>query len=82
MQGVDDAMRSVLRSGAQMEHRKNLGAGVDDQPQPEDLCGAAQPGSEFVQLQVREGQVDTQRSWKSAACLPARVSQVVMVACR
>ncbi len=51
-QGVDDGMRSVLRSGAQMEHGKKLRTGVDDQPKPEHVVRAAQPGSEFVQLEV------------------------------
>jgi hypothetical protein len=45
-------MRGVLRAGAQMEDGKKLGARVDDQP--EHLFGAAQPGSQFIQLQVRE----------------------------
>jgi hypothetical protein len=40
-----------------MEHWKNLGAGVDGQPEPEHVCGAAQPGVEFIQLQMREVQV-------------------------
>ena len=47
-------MRHVLCAGTQMEHRKNLGARVDGQPEPQHLCGAAQPGAQFVQLQVRE----------------------------
>jgi hypothetical protein len=56
-QGVDELMRNVLRARTQMEHRKNLGAGVDGQPEPEHVCGAAQPGVEFIQLQMREVQV-------------------------
>ncbi len=47
-------MRHVLGAGAELKHRKNLGAGIDGQPEPEDLFGAAEPGAEFVQLQVRE----------------------------
>ncbi len=53
-QNVDDRMRHVLRAGIQMEHRQNLGAGIDDQPKPQNLLGAAQPGTQLVQLQVRE----------------------------
>jgi hypothetical protein len=53
-QGMDDAMRHVLGSRTELKHRKNLGARVDGQPQPEHLFGAAQPGAQFVQLQVRE----------------------------
>jgi hypothetical protein len=37
-----------------MEHRKNLGARVDGQPQPDYLFGAAEPGAQFVQLDVWE----------------------------
>jgi hypothetical protein len=37
-----------------MEHGKKLRAGVDGQPEPEDLLGAAQPGAQFIQLEVRE----------------------------
>jgi hypothetical protein len=32
-QGVDDAMRGVLGTGAQMEDGKQLRCGVDDQPE-------------------------------------------------
>ena len=39
------------------EHRKNLGASIDGQPQPEHLFGAAQPGVEFVQLEMWEVQI-------------------------
>jgi hypothetical protein len=56
-QGVDERMRCVLRAGPQMEDGKNLCGGVDGQPQPQHLCGAAQPGAQFVQLQVRELEV-------------------------
>ena len=40
-----------------MEHGKNLGARVDCQPEPEYLLMAAEPCSEFVQLQVWEVQM-------------------------
>jgi hypothetical protein len=40
-----------------MEHRNNLRTGIDGQPEPKDLFGTAQPGAEFVQLEVRELQV-------------------------
>ena len=56
-QGVDDAMRGVLGTGAQMEDGKQLRSGVDDQPEPEHLCGAAQPGPQFVHLHVWELEV-------------------------
>ncbi len=47
-------MRGVLCAGAKVQHRKNLGAGIESQPQPEHLCGAAQPRAQFVQLEVWE----------------------------
>jgi len=47
-------MSHVLRAGAELKHRNHLGEGIDGQPQPEDLGGATQPGSQFVQLEVRE----------------------------
>jgi hypothetical protein len=56
-QGMDDAMCHVLCTGAELEDREKLGAGIDSEPEPEDLLGAAQPGAEFVQLQMQEVQV-------------------------
>jgi hypothetical protein len=53
-QGVDEQVCHVLCAGTQMEHGQNLGARVDGQPEPQHLCGAAQPGAQLVQLQVRE----------------------------
>ena len=41
----------------QMEHGNKLGAGIDGEPEPEGLLGIAQPGAQFVQLQVREVQM-------------------------
>jgi len=50
-------MCHVLRTRTELKHRDDLGEGIDGQPQPEDLCGSAQPGSQLVQLEVREVQV-------------------------
>ena len=47
----------MLGAGTHLEDGKNLGAGIDGQPDPEHLGGAAQPGANFIQLQVREVQV-------------------------
>ena len=41
-------MGHVLGAGTELKHRQILGAGVDGQPQPEDLFGAAQPRAQFV----------------------------------
>ena len=51
---MDHPMSHVLGAGTQLEHRQNLGAGIDGQPEPEHLRSAAQPGAQFVQLQMRE----------------------------
>ncbi len=40
-----------------MKHGKNLCAGVDGQPQPEHVLIAAQPGTQLIQLEVRELEV-------------------------
>ena len=51
---MNEPVRRVLRSWAELKHRKNLGEGINGQPQPQDLIGAAEPGAQFVQLEVRE----------------------------
>ena len=38
--------------------------------------------AEFIELQMRQVQVLLTRSWSVVLCAPARVSQLVMVACR
>jgi hypothetical protein len=73
-QRVDEPMGHVLRAGAKLKHRKNLGAGIDRQPQPQHLCGAAQPGSKFVQLQVREVQV-AEAALMEELSVPARTGE-------
>jgi hypothetical protein len=40
-----------------MQDRKDFRPGINDQPQPQDVSVAAQPGANFVQLQVRKVQV-------------------------
>jgi hypothetical protein len=54
---VNEDMRHVLRAGAELKHRQNLGEGINGQPEPQDLLRAAQPGAEFIQLQMREPEV-------------------------
>jgi len=44
----------VLRAGTELKHRKNLGQGIDGQPEPQNLLGTAQPGAQLVQLEVWE----------------------------
>jgi hypothetical protein len=38
-------------------HRNNLGEGINRQPEPQDLLGAAEPGAQFVQLEMRKVEV-------------------------
>ena len=47
----------MLRAGSELKHRKNLRQRINGQPEPLHLSMAAQPGSQFVQLQVREPQM-------------------------
>jgi hypothetical protein len=47
-------MGHVLCAGTQMEHGKKLCTRVDGQPEPQHVFGAAEPGAQFVQLEVRE----------------------------
>jgi hypothetical protein len=51
---VDELVCHVLCAGTKLKHGKNLGAGINGQPEPEHLRMAAEPGAQFVQLQVRE----------------------------
>jgi hypothetical protein len=54
---VDNPMCHVLRAGTEMEHGHKLRARIDCQPEPENLFAAAQPGAQFVQLEVREPEI-------------------------
>ena len=56
-QGVDEQVRCMLCAGTKVEDGNDLREGVDGQPEPQHVCGAAQPGAQFVQLQVRELEV-------------------------
>ena len=53
-QGMDELMGYMLCSGTQQEDRKKPGAGVDDQPEPQHACRAAEPGTQFIQVEVWE----------------------------
>jgi hypothetical protein len=51
---MDEPMGHGLAARAELKRRKKLGEGIDRQPEPENLLGAAEPGAQFIQLQVRE----------------------------
>ena len=64
----------MLCAGTKVEDGNYLREGVDGQPQPQYVCGAAQPGAQFVQLEVWEPEMARwERSCKVCACSPARV---------
>jgi hypothetical protein len=44
----------MLCARTKIEHGNKLRAGVNGQPEPEHVCRAAQPGAQFIQLEVRE----------------------------
>ena len=47
---------------------------IDGQPQPEHLGGAAQPGAQFVQLEVREVEM-AEEALVQGLCMPACTSE-------
>ena len=54
MERMDEVMRHMLCAGTELKHGKNLGAGINGQPEPQHLRMTAEPGAQFVQLQVWE----------------------------
>ena len=74
LQGMDDPMCHVLCAGTEMEHGKNLRAGIDGQPEPEHVLRAAQPGSQFIQLEVREVQMG-EEAHMQGVCMLASTRQ-------
>lgn len=59
-----------LCPGAELKHRQNLGTGIDGEPEPLDLLGVAQPGAQFVQLEMGGAGCES-----SARAGPVRVHQ-------
>jgi hypothetical protein len=57
LESMDEPMGHGLGAGAELKRRKNLGEGIDRQPEPENLIGAAEPGAQFIQLQVGEVEI-------------------------
>jgi hypothetical protein len=74
LQGMDDHVRRILCAGAEVEHRKKLRERIDGQPEPDHLRGAAQPRSQFVQLEMWEPQV-AERALVQSLCVLASTSQ-------
>jgi hypothetical protein len=63
-----------LGFGAALKHRDDLGEGIDGQPQPEDLCGAAQPCAQLIQLKMWEPEM-TEGALVQGLCVLASTSQ-------
>src|SRR5690348_9882484 len=51
-------MCHMLGAGTELKDGKKLGAGIDGQPEPEHLFGTAQAGAQFVQLEMREVEME------------------------
>ncbi len=64
----------MLCAGTKVEHGNNLREGVDGQPQPQHLCGAAESGAQFVQLEVREPEM-AKGALMQGLCVLASASQ-------
>jgi hypothetical protein len=65
-----------------MEHRKNLGARIDDQPEPQDLLDVAQPGAQFVQMEVRELEMAEEVLVQGVCAHQHGTERLMIVACR
>jgi hypothetical protein len=55
---VNHRMCRGLCAGAHMQDRNTFREGGDGQPEPEHMLGTAQPGAEFVQLEVGEMEME------------------------
>jgi hypothetical protein len=71
---MDDHVGRILCTGSKMEHRKDLRERIDGQPEPDHLCGAAQPCSQFVQLEMWEPEV-AEGALMQGLCVLASASQ-------
>ena len=78
---MDNSMRHVLRAGTEIEHGKKLRKGIDGQPQPQHLLIAAQPGAQFVQLEMRELEMAGEALVQGLRVLASTGQQMVIVAC-
>ena len=71
LKSMDKSMSHGLGAGAEFKRWKDLGEGIDRQPEPENLLGAAQPGAQFIQLQVREVEVGEEALVQGLRVLPS-----------
>jgi len=66
-------MCHVLRAGSELKHRKNLRQRINHQPEPLPLRLVAQPGSQFIQLQMWEVQM-AEETFMQGLCMFPRAS--------
>jgi hypothetical protein len=68
---MDNCVGCVLRAETEMEDGKNLRTWVDCQPQPQDAGAAAEPGAQFVQLEIRKLEVAEKVLVEGLSMLPS-----------
>lgn len=57
---VDDTMRCLLCSRAEMHHWHEFGERVEHDPQPEDVCSFAQVRTQFVELEMGQQEMSNE----------------------
>ena len=80
LQRMDEPRRHVLCHGTELKDGKNLGAGIKGQPGSAHLFGTAETGAQFVQLEMREGEMEEEPLMQCVAGAPALESQMVRAA--
>jgi hypothetical protein len=61
----------MLCTWTQMEHGNQLGAGIDGEPEPQHLFGAAQPCAQFIQLEIRKLEMTEKVLVEALSMLPS-----------
>jgi len=56
-QAVNEQMSHALGVRTQQPHGNACGERIDGHPEPQDLCVAAQPRAEFIELQMGKGEL-------------------------
>jgi hypothetical protein len=64
-------MSGILGPGSEHEHRDDLAERIDREPQPENMRPATQAGTQFVQLEMRKGEVLKCAVMQARALLPS-----------
>ncbi len=75
---MDEVMGRVLGARAEGEHWDQLAQWVNDDPEPQHVRPVAQPGPEFIQLEVGQLQ-PLEPAVMQPLCSPARVTQRLIV---